>query len=620
MFTPVSSERPAWGCQPDAPAGVAPDHQIADVEDVKAGDTCNQGTVQLGFRDSYPSKRGFYPFSDDPTDPLPNGVVAEITRLHRKQGTALPWDISPIDRAGLDACQFRQLRSQGCGVINRHAKASLWQDLYPEPHALADRLYRYASRRWGIYAFSARQCLRPAEAALDYTNIPGNEPSEENFRQWQRENGQASGQARRDRCSDRDRFIIDADSVGDHASDIARKCAVLWPLLGHSPSTISRVLAREKLARTIRDREDDINSLLKLVDIESSTGAYEGSCKLATELVGQVAEAPPVHWVLACWYANVGAYLNEERAARLIEFVECIETEEMAGNELPNGQGIPWLVDEVILGRCPAKDHPAAYLMKCIDNHGQGLSAELVRETVQAVGFGFDHKVQYVAAARNPVAYLTSLRNNQVGASDMRDASPMGFGLLTLKRWSPELVTPDFEAEAQDLIDWERRPGRFLEYYRRRYGRLPWEDTPEASPLEFLSDAEVEPSLPADPPLEPGTIDHSEHPTLSPVSQETRRDTSHGEPLKSGKRSYSTCEKPSDEPVLEHGPCRHPLSGMLALALPIYNIQQVDCGTAGCGCRVYSDRGRGQCPCHWSPVKAAAAYRALQRQLASAGR
>ena len=174
----------------DAPGGRRlPDRaqQLVAFENVKAVDTRHQGIVQLGFRDSYPSKRGLYPFSDGPTDPLPNGVVAEITRLHRKQGTALPWDIPPIDRAGLDACQFRQLRSQGCGVINRHAKASLWEDLYPDAHALADRLYRYASRRWGIYAFSPRQCLRPAEAALDYTRIPGNEPSEENFRKWQSE-------------------------------------------------------------------------------------------------------------------------------------------------------------------------------------------------------------------------------------------------------------------------------------------------------------------------------------------------------------------------------------------------------------------------------------------------
>ena len=608
MFSTVSSARPAWGCQPDAPAGVAPDHQIPDVEDVKAGDTCNQGTVQLGFRDSYPSKRGLYPFSDGPTDPLPNGVVAEISRLHRKQGTALPWDIPPIDRAGLDACQFRQLRSQGCGVINRHAKASLWQDLYPEGHALADRLYRYASRRWGIYAFSPRQCLRPAEAVLDYTRIPGNEPSEESFRKWQRENGQASGQARRDRCSDRDRFIIDADAVGDQASDIARKCAVIWPHLGHSPSTISRVLAREKLARTIRDREDDVNSPLELGVIESLVGAPEGSCNAATELVGQVAEAPPVHWALACWYANVGAYLSQERTDRLIEFADRIGAEELAGNELPNGQGLLWLVDEVIVRRCSTKDHPAAYLIKCIDHHGQGLSAELVRETVQVVGFGFDHKFQYVAAARNPVAYLTSLRNSQVGAAGVGDASPMGIGLLTLKRWAPELVTPDFEAEAQDLITWERRPDRFVEDLRRRCGRMS---------QEIRSDSEVKPASPVEDPTTPVKTEHPEYPAFSSVSRGNGPRSPHGEPLQTVERPYSTCEVAGDEPVLEHGPCRHPLAGMLALALPLDNVQQVDCSAAGCGCRLYSDRGRLACPCHWPAAKAAAAGRTLQAQLAS---
>jgi hypothetical protein len=56
---------------------------------------------------------------------------------------------------------------------------------------------------------------------------------------------------------------------------------------------------------------------------------------------------------------------------------------------------------------------------------------------------------------------------------------------------------------------------------------------------------------------------------------------------------------------------------MLALALPLDNIQQVDCSTAGCKCSVYSDRQRGQCPCHWSPAKAAAVGRALQARLAS---
>ena len=362
--------------------------------------------------------------------------------------------------------------------------------------------------------------------------------------------------------------------------------------------------------------EDDINSLVRSRIKYSSVRSSEGSCKLDDEPIGQVAEAPPEHWILASWYAKVGAYLSEERAERLVEFADRIEAEELAGNELPNGQGLQWLVGDVIVGRCSTKDHPAAYLMACIDNHGQDLPAELVRETVQAVGFDFDRKVQYVAAARNPMAYLTSLRNGRGENGGLCDASPMGVGLVTLKRWAPELVTPDFEVEAQRLLDWERRPGRFVEDYRRSYDRLPWEDPPEASPLEFTSDAEVEPSLPADPPLEPKKLEHPENPTFPLVPRETRRDTSHGEALQPAERYSSTCESAEAIATLEHAPCRHPLAGMLALVMHLNPIEQVDCAATGCSCTLYSDRGRIQCPCHWPAAKAAAAGRALQAQLA----
>ena len=72
--------------------GVDHAQHLAPAEDVKTGDTVHQGTVQLGFRDSYPAKRGYHPFADGPTDSLPIGVVAAISLLHRKQGTPLPWE------------------------------------------------------------------------------------------------------------------------------------------------------------------------------------------------------------------------------------------------------------------------------------------------------------------------------------------------------------------------------------------------------------------------------------------------------------------------------------------------------------------------------------------------
>ena len=586
--------------------------------------------VQLAFRDSFHDKRGYHPFLDDPTEPLPNGVVAEISRLHSNQGTALPWDIPPIDRAGLDSCQFRQLISYSCTVINQYAHSTRYQDLYPEAHDLADRLYRYTSRRWGLYAFSPIQCIRPAQAALDYTRILGNEPSEEGFREWQRENGEASGRARRSRCSERDQFIIDADAAGVDGTEIAGECAIRWPHLGHSPSTVSRVLRRSRsecLARTIIKPKDDFNNSLKYQNMESSWETRDGSCNFADLPLAQVSDAPPQHWTLTCWYANVGVYLSVERSDRLIEFADRIEAEEEAGNELPNGQGLLWLVDEVIVQRCTTKEHPAAYLMACIDNHGQGLPAELVRDTVQAVGFDFDRKVQYVAAADNPVAYLTSLRANAEANGGLAGASPMGVGLNALKRWAPELVTPDVEAEAQDLIAWERRPGRYLEDYLRRYGRLPWEDPPdfntsdpEASPREISLDAEVEPSTPVDIPARSEKIEHPQNQVVSAESAENRCDPSPVQALKPFERYSRSCENAGAIAKLEHRPCRHWLAGMLTSGMSLDVIERVHCAETGCSCTLYSDRGRIQCLCHWPVAKAAAAGRALQAQLAGMGR
>ena len=615
MFSPVSSTRPAWSCQADTPAGVDHAQQIAAVEDV-----CDQSTVQLGFRDSYPSKHGYYPFSDGPTGPLPVGVVAEISRLHSKQGTALPWDIPPIDRAGLDACQFKQLLSQAVGMINRYAHATEYQGLYPEAHDMADRLYRYASRRWGIHAFSAKQCLRPAEAALDYTYIPGNEPSEEGFREWQRENGVASGRVRRGRCAERDIFIIDADAAGDDGVSIARACAVRWPHLGHSPSTVSRVLARDRvarLARTINDPRDDFNNLNVNLEINSSLVTREGSHNGDPAQGEPVAEASPQHWILSCWYANVGAYLSAKQADRLVEFADLLEAEELARTDLPNSQDLLWLVDEVIIRRCSEAGHPAAYLMACIDHHRQPLPAEKVQKAVQSVGFEFSRKVQYVAAADNPVAYLTVMSRNPDANAGLAGASPMGVGLNALKRWATGLVTPTFEAEARDLMDRER--SGHVESYRRRFGRLPWDNPPDAETPETPANTEVVPSPAVKRPVEPEKLEHPENRVISGVSRDTRPDPSPGEVHKAVERYSGSCENARETAKLEHAPCRHRLALMLATTMSLDAIERVDCSEAGCSCMLYSDRGRIPCPCHWSTAKTVAVGRALQVQPTGAG-
>ena len=50
--------------------------------------------------------------------------------------------------------------------------------------------------------------------------------------------------------------------------------------------------------------------------------------------------------------------------------------------------------------------------------------------------------------------------------------------------------------------------------------------------------------------------------------------------------------------VLEHGTCQHPLASLLVSSMDLEVVVQVECA-AGCGHRLYSDRGPVECPCHW---------------------
>ena len=255
--------------------------------------------------------------------------------------------------------------------------------------------------------------------------------------------------------------------------------------------------------------------------------------------------------------------------------------------------------------------------MACIDHHGQPLPAEKVQKAVQSVGFEFSRKVQYVAAADNPVAYLTVMSRNPDANAGLAGASPMGVGLNALKQWANGLVTPAFEAEARDLMDRERSV--HVESYRRRFGRLPWDNLPDAETPETPADTEVVPSPAAKRPVEQEKSEHPENRVISGVSRETRPDPSPREVHKAVERYSGSCENARETAKLEHGPCRHRLAPMLAATMSLDAIERVDCSEAGCSCMLYSDRGRIPCPCHWSAAKTVAVGRALQVQLIGAG-
>ena len=73
----------------------------------------------------------------------------------------------------------------------------------------------------------------------------------------------------------------------------------------------------------------------------------------------------------------------------------------------------------------------------------------------------------------------------------------------------------------------------------------------------------------------------------------------HGEALKRGETACRRLPRGNPAGVLEHGPCRHPLAAVLATAMDLEAVVQVDC-SAGCGHRLYAYGGPVECPCRLS--------------------
>ena len=241
------------------------------------------------------------------------------------------------------------------------------------------------------------------------------------------------------------------------------------------------------------------------------------------------------------------------------------------------------------------------------------------------------------------------------------------------RQCAPELVIVDAD-EAIAAEDAGKRVG-YVESYRRRSGRLPWEtesalktvadlDTTDASDrciglrgergddfnYQNLEDKNLESSpgtIKADVTLEPceglelerkaacpdqpdahlvagyGRVsdppawerEKLEHPLETGVSHdsdEIGRPGICGEARKLVQAAIAPLPREKDTPVLEHGRCRHPLASLMAIAMVLDYVVLVEC-VAGCGHRLYSDRGPWECPCHWPPAKAVQVARALER-------
>ena len=245
-----------------------------------------------------------------------------------------------------------------------------------------------------------------------------------------------------------------------------------------------------------------------------------------------------IAWILDCWRSSVGNELENWQQHQLRSW--CSDA---AGD----GDGVD-LVDLVRIieyaGRPEIRD-PFRYVQVAVERR-LGRGPEYRQELEVAAGETGRRYAEY-GHVRNRRAYLATCARN---------------------------ADPPMTAET-------RRTG-FLDSYRRRHGRLPWE--PDGNEYSGVG-----------------------------VSAEVSEHRRHQQPEEALEPAQEPRRLPREKvpPVSEQGPCLHPLAALLPSRMSLADVVQVEC-SSGCGHRLYSDRGAFACPCHWSPAQVARAAAALQ--------
>ena len=284
---------------------------------------------------------------------------------------------------------------------------------------------------------------------------------------------------------------------------------------------------------------------------------------------------------------------------------------------------------------------------------------------------------------QRPLPYLREVLAKAVRKSVGRSGSwerPVAMSVGMARQWAPELVIVDAdEAIAGEAI--EERTGH-VDSFRRCFGRLPWETetAPENAVDLDVGDADVcciglkglrgddsnyqnleyknlessPGSVKADATRAPCEELEVERRAASPEKPDERQVAAYGGALGPSPWELEKIERPLDtgvlpdsgeilrpecdgearklvqaaiDPlvgekvpvVLEHGRCRHLLASLMASVMVLDDVVFVECA-AGCGHRLYSDRGPLECPCHWPPAKAVQVGRALlQPRLPNSG-
>ena len=460
--------------------------------------------------------------------------------------------------------------------------------------------------------------LKTIQETIDlWTKHPEHRPSPEGRDQWIREKGNAG------------RAVATVRAT--------RHKAIAAPMFAQGMTNAQ--VQRELQVSGIKVTRKTVGVWRKELDANVPPPALDGMHQAPPEqLPFPAPDIPPTErWPVVQLASQAGILLDAQDAHWLADLGRCYEAEGRADELMRH-----------IRASAHADIDPWQYLLKCIHNRGDSwtIRAQLLADVLAWAG---EDALKFALAnAVRLLPYLKRTLATAVADGKRPTASPHVRAAINIARQCarvPDLVITDvddaFTAEDDAL---QRDRAKFVDSYRRRFGRLPWETddplpavtpdpncyigirvtgddssglkiiNPEVRESSFPRDANVtkSPPTPSRPAVEP---EKSEHPPPSPdlpEPDENRRPHSHAEALDPDQATITALPRENFPPQLEHRPCRHPLAGMLATTMDLADTFQVDCAYAGCGCRIYSDRGALSCPCHLTSAAAAALRRKLQ--------
>ena len=484
----------------------------------------------------------------------------------------------------------------------------------------------------------------------EWTREPTLRPTEDDFRQEQARRGEKGRESQQKLAGRREAQVLAlvADGISNNA-EIGRR-------LGIDRSTVSRIRRDADLSACV--------ALQETADAPTISPAFPAP------------EIPSVaRWPVVRFTQWTGVTLDADDVRWLADVGRCYEAE---GHESD-------LMDQIQMS-AGARD-PWAYLQRCVANRGDSwtVRSQLLADVLVWAG---EKSLMYSLTAigggyiQRPLPYLREVLARAVRKGVGRSGSwerPVAMSVGMAREWASELVIVDAdEAIAGEAV--EERTG-YVDSFRRRFGRLPWEtetvpetaagletsDVPnrciglkglrgddsnyqnleyrnlESSPGSVKADATRAPceevelerraavtdqlglglvagygSALGPPAWEREKLEHPLKTGVLPDSDEILRPESDGEARKLVKTAIDPLVGEKVPVVLEHGRCRHPLASLMASAMVLFDVVLVDCA-AGCGHRFYSDRGPVDCPCHWELAETARVSRAAEERLASGG-